>query len=137
MFDDTLGELVTREALAPWIPYDEAEAAAAGWDGDRARVYDDGKGGLVLVWRSLWDGADDARAFADAENRALGKRRALAGALPGGVFLRGDEVVVVLGRLPVPAVNVAEALWTAPASAPSPASAPASAPTPAPAAATP
>jgi len=123
IYEDELGELGTREALAPWIGNEEGEAAAAGWDGDRARVYEGPRNKLALVWRSIWDDDTQAAEFADAFNKALGKRRSSVGPMPGGVFLRKDEVVVVLGDWPIAPARVAEAVW-----APPPASAPASAP---------
>jgi hypothetical protein len=40
--------------------------AAAGWDGDRYVVFEDGEGNLGLCWLSTWDTAGDAKEFAAA-----------------------------------------------------------------------
>ncbi|MDP9363696.1 MAG: hypothetical protein M3Q10_05630 [Chloroflexota bacterium] len=44
---------------------DAASAAAAGWDGDWYQLWGNGDR-EVLAWRSVWDGEEDAVAFADA-----------------------------------------------------------------------
>ncbi len=78
--EDTLGELQTAlllAALAPGEGFDattgrldvpeSARNAAAGWDGDRFALWEDAaKGQQVLVWRSVWDTPEDARAFGRA-----------------------------------------------------------------------
>lgn len=45
---------------------------AVGWDGDRYRVLEDDAGRRALVWYSVWDSTEDARAFARDAARALG-----------------------------------------------------------------
>jgi hypothetical protein len=78
--EDTLGEFQTSVLLANFAPgegfnavtgdIDVPEAArnaAAGWDGDRFALWADAQNGQdVLVWRSVWDTAEDARAFSRA-----------------------------------------------------------------------
>jgi hypothetical protein len=58
--EGVLGEMLTRTLLG-----EGAEAAAAGWGGDRYRVFDV-SGRTLLVWASGWDTAADAREFAQA-----------------------------------------------------------------------
>ncbi len=78
--EDTLGELQTAVLLADFEPGEgvngitgdialpeSARNAAAGWDGDRFALWEDGDGEReVLVWRSVWDTPQDARAFSRA-----------------------------------------------------------------------
>ena len=57
-FNDITGDIALPEA---------ARNAAAGWDGDRFALWEDGDGGQeTLVWRSVWDTPEDARAFSRA-----------------------------------------------------------------------
>jgi len=78
--EDTLGELQTAVLLADFDPGEgfngitgdlalpeAARNAAAGWDGDRFALWEDGDDGReTLVWRSVWDSPEDARAFSRA-----------------------------------------------------------------------
>jgi hypothetical protein len=78
--EDTLGELQTAVLLAGFAPGEgfndvtgdialpeSARNAAAGWDGDRFALWEDGDGQReTLVWRSVWDTPEDARAFSRA-----------------------------------------------------------------------
>jgi hypothetical protein len=73
--EDTLGELQTAVLLADFEPGEgfngitgdvtlpeAARNAAAGWDGDRFALWEDGNGEReTLVWRSVWDTPEDAR----------------------------------------------------------------------------
>jgi hypothetical protein len=91
--EDTLGELQTAVLLADFDPGEGfnditgeialpefARNAAAGWDGDRFALWEDGDGEReTLVWRSIWDTPQDARAF----SRALAE---LGNARWNGVF---------------------------------------------------
>ena len=45
--------------------------AAAGWGGDRLALWEHADGGLVLVWRLVWDTEEDASEFYDAAREAL------------------------------------------------------------------
>lgn len=46
---------------------DESKKAAAGWGGDRYALYEDARGGgVMLAQTTVWDTADDAREFFDA-----------------------------------------------------------------------
>ncbi len=124
-FNGITGEISLPEA---------ARNAAAGWDGDRFALWEDGEGGReTLVWRSVWDSQQDARAF----SRALaefGNGRwdgVFNGESPDDValvtpdiaariLLDGQEVLYVQA----PDLGLADAalaaLQTAPASAPAP-----------------
>jgi hypothetical protein len=76
--EDTLGELQIALLLANFdrgegfnsitgdiaLP-EAARNAAAGWDGDRFALWEDGDR-ETLVWRSVWDTPGDARAFSRA-----------------------------------------------------------------------
>jgi hypothetical protein len=76
--EDTLGELQIGALLADLksgggfdtrtgqlaLP-ETAHNAAAGWDGDRYALWSDGTRD-ALVWRSVWDTPEDARAFSRA-----------------------------------------------------------------------
>jgi hypothetical protein len=78
--EETLGELQTAVLLANFDPGEgfngitgeislpeAARNAAAGWDGDRFALWEDGEGEReTLVWRSVWDSPQDARAFSRA-----------------------------------------------------------------------
>ncbi len=73
MEENTFGELQTAIVLANQEPGqgldsdlpDAAEAAAAGWDGDRYAVWTKGDEDVV-VWASVWDGEAEAAEFAAA-----------------------------------------------------------------------
>lgn len=60
LLEGSLGELLWRSVLG-----EGSEEAAAGWGGDRYRVLDLG-GRTVVVSRSVWDTAQDAREFQKA-----------------------------------------------------------------------
>jgi hypothetical protein len=64
-----LGEFVTRLALQPRAGEERAASAAAGWDGDRAALYEAPRRSL-LVWLSAWDDAGQAAEFAEALRRS-------------------------------------------------------------------
>jgi hypothetical protein len=69
LYENNFGALETRLFL-------EIKGAtgpsAEGWDGDRYRVLEDAQGRRALVWFSVWDTPEAARAFAAAAERALG-----------------------------------------------------------------
>jgi len=65
--EGVLGEVLIRTFLGEGAP----EAAAAGWGGDRFRVWDV-SGKTVLVWRSVWDSPAEAAEFLAAAQSRLG-----------------------------------------------------------------
>ncbi|HKE02356.1 MAG TPA: hypothetical protein VKE69_15165, partial [Planctomycetota bacterium] len=63
LYEDTLGELGIRQVLRTRLSKNDANAAAAGWGGDRYALVDvDGRD--VLAWHTEWDRERDAREFA-------------------------------------------------------------------------
>jgi hypothetical protein len=60
-----LGEGVLGELLMRTLLGEGEEANAAGWGGDHYRAWDVG-GRTLLVWRSVWDSGEAARAFLTA-----------------------------------------------------------------------
>lgn len=74
VYSDDLGELETRLVLREFLAgREEADRAAAGWDGDRFRLLD-GPSGEVFLWASVWDTDRDALEFENAVRRALTAR---------------------------------------------------------------
>ncbi|NNK47535.1 MAG: hypothetical protein HKP01_01535 [Gemmatimonadetes bacterium] len=91
VYADDLGELETRLLLREFLPdREEADRAAAGWDGDRFRFLD-GPSGEVLVWASVWDTDRDALEF------ETGMRRALTERYGGDPLAEGREIEVLRG----------------------------------------
>ena len=91
VFTDGLGELETRLLLREFLPdREEADQAAAGWDGDRFRLLD-GPSGEVFVWATVWDTDRDALEF------ETGVRRALTERYGGDPAAEGREVEVLRG----------------------------------------
>jgi hypothetical protein len=64
--EGVLGEML----IATLIGDPEGTEAAAGWGGDRYRVFDV-SGRTLLVWRSVWDSPKDAAEFLAAAGRRL------------------------------------------------------------------
>lgn len=60
--EETLGELETGVFLAQGTSSDRNSEAAAGWGGDRIRVYQTGAS-FSAVWSSIWDSELDADEF--------------------------------------------------------------------------
>jgi hypothetical protein len=145
--EDTLGELQIAVLLADLNPGDgfnritgdlslpeAARNAAAGWDGDRFALWEDGDGKReALVWRSVWDTPEDARAFSRAlaqfgNNRWNGVFNGespddvalVTPEIAARILLDGQEVLYVQAPdLPLADAALA-ALQTAPAPDPAP-----------------
>lgn len=91
VFTDGLGELETRLVLREFLAdREEADRAAAGWDGDRFRLLD-GPSGEVFVWATVWDTDRDALEFEAGVERALLER------YEGDPAAEGREVEVLRG----------------------------------------
>jgi hypothetical protein len=86
VYQQTMGELNTQvwtaggeaspgESLGLPVPPPHAQAAA-GWNGDRLVMYEDGGEGWALAWRTAWDTQADADEFAERANQL---RSTLAG----------------------------------------------------------
>ncbi|HTE43311.1 MAG TPA: hypothetical protein VK629_20990 [Steroidobacteraceae bacterium] len=71
--NDALGELLWRVVFKEHgIDATSANDAAAGWNGDRYAVLKDKtSNALLLLWRTSWDSAADAKEFADAYRKVL------------------------------------------------------------------
>ena len=89
----------------------DAQRAAAGWDGDVARLIESGLGERALVIGTVWDSAKDAEEFAEAYRRVL-TERGRHGRVDRST-LEGRELVVIVDAprgvpaslLPTPAVQ--------------------------------
>ncbi len=74
IFEDVLGEFVTRHLLSSLGNHAEATRAAAGWDGDKLQVFRrDGE--LAWVQLSVWDSKQDAHEYAAAMERVMSKQK--------------------------------------------------------------
>ena len=81
---DTFGELQTGIWLKEGgVPAATADAAAAGWGGDRLAVVDGPNDAWAVVMDTAWDTDKDATEFASAATTALGKATGAARVLPG------------------------------------------------------
>lgn len=109
VYDDALGEQGFRIAIEDWVPQKTAAAAATGWAGDRAILYQRGSG-FAAAWRVRFDrtagrdeGAGARRAFRalaaairpGATNEPVCKERSPVG--PLAVAYRGRDLVIVAG----------------------------------------
>jgi hypothetical protein len=102
---DVLGELVLRAHLDQYLrDSEEAVAAADGWDGDLAALWEDLDGNQILVISSSWDTTGEAAAFArryvDLIDRRLRGAERVRRAIvpPGGRWWRGDSENAYLRR---------------------------------------
>ncbi|MFN2590720.1 MAG: hypothetical protein ABR518_08105 [Actinomycetota bacterium] len=84
-----VGELWLRVALDLRLSDEEAESAAAGWDGGEYRAWSDGDDVAVLL-QTVWDSAGDASQFADSMRRWIDDEVA-------AVERRGTFVQVLFG----------------------------------------
>lgn len=73
IYDDVLGEFMMLQLLERVSDRDEAKLAAAGWGGDRVRVYQRGQ---EFAWVALsnWDSQRDAMEFAGAFSKTVQPR---------------------------------------------------------------
>jgi hypothetical protein len=88
---DTLGELQTRIWLSD-TGAAGANAAAAGWGGDRLAVAEGPNGAWAVVMQTAWDTAKDAAEFETAAKTAVKEAGGAARVLPGS----GDKTRWVL-----------------------------------------
>ncbi len=66
-YEDVLGEQTIHHLLLErGVEPELAFVAAAGWDGDRLRIYQHESGERIVVWRTVWDRELDAEQFAAA-----------------------------------------------------------------------
>lgn len=94
--DDTLGELEMSVYFGQLSESRVDATAAAGWGGDRLRIYRDTEGGGVAVWFTVWDSERDA---AEAEVAAEQVAPALADPRRPlhRVLRQGKAVLIVRG----------------------------------------
>jgi hypothetical protein len=123
---NVLGELGTRVLFSGFLPKGEANAAAAGWDGDRFAAYEQGDR-VFFFWFTTWDDASEAQEFAQAYAKLLAKKYGLKGDVAGAdtpfVFdfdkdgecgrleVRGTDAVVVEGLTGEECVRLADRLF--------------------------
>ena len=94
---DVLGEFRWRTVFRENGAADVAEAAAAGWDGDRYAVFKrKGSDAMLLLWRTAWDTPADAAEFAAAYRRVLASKYE-GKAPPARVVQEGADVLIVEG----------------------------------------
>jgi hypothetical protein len=117
LYEDGLGEFEIRVMFMQLLEdtnETEAPALAAGWDGDRYRVYgavDAAGKDAALVWYSVWDDAAEADEFAAGLERAWRRR--------SGVDRGRRSEIVRLAVDALPAVRLVDAPaswsgWAAP-----------------------
>ena len=82
-----VGEGWLRLMLELRLPGDEADAAAAGWDGGQYRAWSEGSGTAVVL-DTLWDGAAEASEFTASMKTWLGGQ-------PSAVMANGTSVRVL------------------------------------------
>jgi hypothetical protein len=75
--DNIVGEMGIRILFTEWLDAANGERAAAGWRGDRYLYF---AGGEALVWKTVWDNAEEATEFFEAEKQLLEKRHQPSGA---------------------------------------------------------
>ena len=75
---NVMGEFQTQvlfRTVMPGVKKASVKTVCAGWDGDYYAVYERPKDGrLLLVWVSTWDTEADAKEFATAYKKLLGKK---------------------------------------------------------------
>ncbi|HJZ87030.1 MAG TPA: hypothetical protein VKN99_17780 [Polyangia bacterium] len=99
IYSTTLGELGTRALVG--------RAAALGWGGDHAEVWEDGAGRLALAWATVWDDEAAAARFEAAYREHAGRVSE-----PFAMVRRGQRLAIVRG---VEAAATVEAALTPPA----------------------
>jgi len=81
---DSFGELQDGIWLrVSGVPKADADAAAAGWGGDRLAVIEGPGGAWAVAIKTAWDTTADATEFEAAATTALGKAQGIAQVLPG------------------------------------------------------
>ena len=93
LYSDTLGEWTLRFVLRRELAEEEADAAAAGWRGDRIAFYSSPRG-IAYLWRVRLDTLEAAGKFEAAWKKARKKKE---------LFLRnGKDVLVASGYAELP-----------------------------------
>ncbi len=74
LYRNVLGEFALQRLLAQYLDEGQAEAAAAGWDGDRVEWRRSESGAEALFLATVWDSEADAAEFARAWQEAVLRR---------------------------------------------------------------
>jgi hypothetical protein len=109
----TLGEIGMRGLLLKALPVKEATAAAAGWSGDHAYLFEREGRAPLFVWQTAWAKPEDAARFFRAYNQLQSTHATQTDAIPANnaqtqtawregdtltlVQLGGDTVLIVRG----------------------------------------
>jgi len=99
-YNNVAGEMGIRVMLSERLSKNEAETAAAGWDGDRMVFGGQLDGSYAFAWLSIWDNDQDAREFAEALQHYFKKERHDLAAQPG----EKPEVVWLADKLGLVAI---------------------------------
>ena len=120
--DSTLGEFTVQVLGDQFLPRQQAQTMAAGWDGDRllALGHDDD---LALVWLTAWDTEQDAVEFFSAYGAIAAAKHpgapattaetvlTSAGASPYRIERQGAKVLVIEGPLDGDLGRAAARIW--------------------------
>jgi hypothetical protein len=90
--ENSFGELGMRAFLRHHYPDRNLRAVAAGWDGDRYRIWATPDGHTAFVWYSVWDGEDDALQWETVAADWVASN--------GGTVERRGDAVLVTRNLP-------------------------------------
>jgi hypothetical protein len=74
IYQNVLGEFTTQLVLKEFLDQDQAEKAAAGWDGDCVELLQNKAGKEAVVMRFVFDTDQDATEFTDAYTALLAKK---------------------------------------------------------------
>jgi len=91
--EGVLGEILIRTFLGDGA----SEEAAAGWGGDRFRVFDL-SGKTLLVWRSVWDSPADASEFLAAAQAQMASLHAAGGTRHGYCVFTSPARWIAIGE---------------------------------------
>jgi hypothetical protein len=99
VFENTAGEALVQVLLTEQLAeadYRAALSAAAGWAGDRFRIYRrNGHDRPILSWRTQWDSDRDAHQFEMAYTRAASTRNARR-SWPAAIVRRSGTTAVII-----------------------------------------
>jgi hypothetical protein len=93
LYTDTLGEWTVRFLLRRSLETDEADAAAAGWRGDRIAFFSSGRA-IAYLWRARFESPAAAERFENAWKKARKKKET--------VSRNGRDVVIAAGLPKLP-----------------------------------
>lgn len=93
LYCDTLGEWTVRFLLRRSLETEEADAAAAGWRGDRIAFFSSGRA-IAYLWRSRFESPAAAERFENAWKKARRKKET--------VSRNGKDVVIAAGLPKLP-----------------------------------